>query len=278
MSVVRMLLLCLFVAAGWSTPAGGQQTTAELQPPAASPQAHPQAQSADADYVLGADDVVEVNLLGQPEFRTRARIRSDGTILLPFLNAVMATGQTPLALGDSIAAALRSGGFYNNPAVSVDIVSYSSRYVIVLGEVAQPGLQPVNRAYRLSEILARAGGLRSGAAAHVVLTRANATELKLPFGKIATGFDASDPMVQPGDKIFIPAAELFYIYGQVNAPGVYPIQEELTVRMALARGGGLTASGSDKRVRLYVGGQSQNPDLERRVQPGDVIVVGERLF
>ena len=58
----------------------------------------------------------------------------------------------------------------------------------------------------------------------------------------------------------------------------FVILDQMTVRKALARAGGLTAIGSQKRVQLFRNGQAVKVTLEALVQPGDVIVVGERMF
>ena len=52
----------------------------------------------------------------------------------------------------------------------------------------------------------------------------------------------------------------------------------LTVRQAIARAGGLTASGSDKKVQVNRGGSKVKLSADALVEPGDVLVVGERLF
>jgi polysaccharide export outer membrane protein len=241
-----------------------------------------QAQSgvaAGEEYRLGTGDVVEVNLLGREDFKTRSRIRPDGSILLPFLGSVTAAQRTPTELGEAVAGALRSGGYYASPVVSVDIVSYASQYITVLGAVANPGLVPIDRAYRLSEIMARVGGIRAGGADHVVLRPATGAEQRYAMKTLATGDASQDPLVSPGDKVYVPDAELFYIYGEVNAPGAYPMMAEPTLRKALARGGGVKATGTHRRVKVYRQGQQvRAPDLAVAVRPGDVIVVGERLF
>lgn len=231
-----------------------------------------------AGYVLGPDDVIEVTVLGQPEFTTRARIRSDGTIQLPFIGEQKVSGDTPLTLGPKVAEKLRAGGYYSKPVVNVEVSGFASRYVTLLGAIAQPGLQPIDRSYRLSEIIARAGGIRETGADYVTVTRADGQQKDYPFEKLAAGGPEDDPVVNPGDKIFVPDAELFYIYGQVNAPGVYPIRSGITVRKAIARGGGFTAAGSAKRVKLFRNGEEMKVDLDMVVKPGDVFVVGERLF
>lgn len=238
-----------------------------------------QAGGAAQEYRLGPNDVVEVNVLGRDDFKTRARIRPDGTIVLPFLGAVPAGQQTPTELSASVAAALRAGGYFANPAVTVDVVSYTSQYVTVLGSVSNPGLVPIDRAYRLSEILARVGGTRSGSADYVVLRSANGPEQRFVIEALATGDASQDPLVSPGDKIYIPEAELFYVYGEVNSPGAFAIMSDPTLRKALARGGGIKATGSERRVKVFRQGQQLTAsDLSSPVQPGDVIVVGERLF
>ena len=78
--------------------------------------------------------------------------------------------------------------------------------------------------------------------------------------------------------MFVPEPEQFYIYGQVNAPGAYPLRSGMTLRQALARGGGLTPSGSAKRLTLYRGEQKLKQSLDTVLQAGDVVVIGERLF
>lgn len=239
----------------------------------------PVAAQGGAGYLIGPGDVIEVSLAGVPDYRSRVRVQEDGTVLLPYAESVRAADRTALQLGQDIARKLAATGYYVRPQVIVDIVSYSSRYVTVLGAVASPGLVPVDRSYRLSEILARVGGTRLGGADHVVLTRAGAKEMRLPVETLATAGGASDPQVEPGDKIFVPEAESFFIYGQVNAPGAYALKGGMTIRQAIARGGGLTQLGTEKRVKLIRNGKEmKGAKLEMPVAADDVVVVGERYF
>ncbi len=245
---------------------------------ATAPAAMAQGAVTDTGYVLGPGDVIEVSVLGQPEFTTRGRVRADGTIVLPFIGSTTVAGDTSVSFAKRVGAALKAGGFYANPIPNVEIASYASRYVIVLGAVGTPGLQPVDRAYRVSEIIARAGGIRADGADFVSVRRTTGEELKLPFEKLATGADADDPFVAPGDKVYVPAAETYFIYGQINAPGVYPVKDNMTLRKAMARGGGLTALGTEKRLSVFRDGKKQVMALDEPIKPGDVIVVGERVF
>ena len=98
------------------------------------------------------------------------------------------------------------------------------------------------------------------------------------MSKLLSGDPSSDPLVKPGDKIFAPQAEMFYISGEVKAPGTYPMKSDMTIAQAIARGGGLTDSGSDKKVKVRRGDKVVKLNAEAKVEPGDILTVGERLF
>jgi polysaccharide export outer membrane protein len=125
-------------------------------------------------------------------------------------------------------------------------------------------------------VLARVGGAREGAQ-YVILSSPTGQQRKIAIDDLARSA-AADPFVQPNDKLFVPEAETFYIYGQVNAPGAYPVREGMTLRQAIARGGGLTASGSEKKLRVHRGNEKLKLKLDSVLRPGDVLVLGERLF
>jgi polysaccharide export outer membrane protein len=245
--------------------------------PAAAPAAAPQATSNDG-YVLGAGDVIEIAVLGRDEFKPRVQVQTDGTIQLPYLHSVKASDLTVIQLRERVSKLLRDGGYYTDPVVNVSVVSYASRYVTVLGEFGTPGLVPVDRAYRVSEILARVGGAKSGAADDITLRRADGQEFRLPVTDVAKGGPAEDPYVQPGDKLYLAPAAIFYIYGQVGAPGAYKVERAMTIRMALARGGGLTDRGSAGKISVYRGGQKIKAEMDTQLSANDTIFVGERFF
>lgn len=230
-------------------------------------------------YVLGTGDMVEIAVLGRDDFRSRVQIQVDGTIQLPFIGDIPAVNRTVLQLRNEIRAALIAGQYFNEPAVSVTVVSYASRYVTVLGEVATPGIVAIDRAYRLSEIMARVGGLRANAADLITLARNSGEVLKLDMVAVATGDVAQDVIVNPGDRIFVAQAPQFYIYGEVNGPGAYKLERNMSLRMAIARGGGVTAQGSERRVKVIRGGvELPKVDMNAPIQPNDTIRIGQRIF
>ncbi len=272
LGLVFMCATILPVDAQTPLPAAPSKPAASVPAPAASDIPAP-------TYILGSQDVIQVDALGRSDFSTKARISSDGTVQLPFLGAFPAADRTTVQLRDDIAAALQKGGFFAKPIIQVEVVSFASRYVTVLGAVGSPGLIPVERPYRLSEILARVGGVRGDGADYVILRSPKGPERRLQVKDLATGDESTDPYVQPGDKIFSPTAELFYVKGQVKAPGGYPLTTNMTLVMALARGGGITDLGSDSHIKIVRKNVTITPkDLNVKVEPNDVIDVGEGFF
>jgi polysaccharide export outer membrane protein len=229
-------------------------------------------------YILGRDDVVEVSLLGRQEFGGRARVQADGTIQLPLIGKVQVADKTTAETSEQIRKLLQSGGYYADPIVNVEVVSFASRYITVLGAFGSPGLIPMNRPYRLSEILAKVGGVRDGGAEYISIRSADGTEKKYTIKDIATGDQTQDPYVKAGDKLYAPLAEVYYVYGQVRSPGVFPVVANMTVQMALVRAGGVTEQGSDKGVEVTRGGKIIKLDSAAKILPGDVLFIKERLF
>ncbi|MFV0625036.1 polysaccharide biosynthesis/export family protein [Sphingomonas sp. ac-8] len=233
--------------------------------------------SSEAGYALGPDDQIEVTIYGQPDMPLRLRIKQDGTVSLPLMGAVVAAGETPVALGEKIRQQLVGGGYLREPRVNVEVTGYVSRSVTLLGAVIRPGIYPVQGSQPLSRILATAGGQRDGSET-VVLRRGDAPPQRFAIAEVAAG-GAGDPALQPGDLLFVPEAERFYIYGQVRQPGSYAIRGGMTFRQALSQGGGPNDAGTQNRIRLTRGGaESAIADLDARIEDGDVMFVRERLF
>jgi len=264
--------------------------TPATPPPATSASTSPQPQATpapapavvvDANFTLGVGDSVNVGLVGRTDFNSAAQVSGEGTIFLPLIGQAKALGLTTAQLSQEIEAALKKGGYYADPLVHVEVTGVASRYATILGDVTSPGLLPLDRDYHLSDIVARVGARAGQGAGTIVLTHSDGHSKKYTIEEIATGGAEGDPKVQPGDKIYFPAAEaeVFYISGQVRNPGAFPATKGLTVREAIARGGGLTEMGSDRKTKVFRKDvQLKRVTLETELQPGDIVQIGERLF
>lgn len=108
-------------------------------------------------YALGPGDTVTVKVLGHDELSTRAKVRSDGRITLPYLDDVEVAGQAPA----QVAATLRErfAPYLAHPVVAVTLDEPHPFTVPVTGEVSRPGVYPLDLPAGVLQALASAGGL-----------------------------------------------------------------------------------------------------------------------
>lgn len=237
--------------------------------------------STDRAYVLGPDDTISVSVYGQSDAGVQTRIKPDGTIVMPLIGNVQAAGQTVVSLAELITKKFVAGNFFKAPVVNVEVGSFASKTVNVAGKVGQPGVYPLDRTYHALEILLKAGWVKDAGANYVFLRRADNKEIRLETEQLVRGAADQDPILQPGDTLFVPDAETFFITGQINKPGTMPVLPGLTVRQALAMAGGVTATGNGKKIGLFRAGSTDKKAtiaLDALVQKGDVLVIKERLF
>lgn len=230
-------------------------------------------------YRIGPDDVVQVMVYGQTEFNVSTRVKHDGTIVMPLIGIVQAEGETNVSLAKKITDQLVSGGFLKSPLVNVEITNYVARTVNVAGNVGQSGIYALDRPYRALEMLLKAGWVRADAGSFVYLRREGQPVRTLQIRELVRGERDNDPLMQPGDTLFVPPAETFFIYGAINGPGMKAILPGMTVRQAIALAGGVTPSGNANKVGLIRGDAKEvTVDPNEKIKDGDILVIKESLF
>ena len=257
------------------TPGVLEPNTASAQPPR-------------DDYRLGAGDALRIQVFQSPDLSIEARISESGVISYPLIGAVKVAGLSPGDLEKHLAQRLRDGKFLQNPQVTVNVTAFRSQQVSVLGSVIRPGRYPIETTgTRLSEMLSLAGGLApAGAEEVVVVTQRDGRTVRLEVDlarMFATGDLERDVVMQAGDVIYVGRAPQYYIYGQVQRPGMYGVDRGLTLAQALAKGGGLTLRGTDRGIRLQRRGsdgqvKTLELPLDAAVLPDDLIFVRESIF
>jgi polysaccharide export outer membrane protein len=263
---LRWLAIALFCACGVATAADSPA------PPA-------------NNYRLASGDAIRVVVFQNPDMTLETRVSEDGSISYPLV------GTIALDIGSAerkIAKALQDGGFLKQPQVNIELVKILGNKIAVLGQVNKPGAYPLETFnMRVSQLLAEAGGLSASGADRMILT---GTRDGKPYRR-EIDVDAlykldqtdQDVPVSGGDTIYVPRAATFYIYGEVARPGSYRIDRNMTMRQALAAGGGLTARGTERRLRVVRRNAQGVPektsaDLNDPVSPDDVIYVNESIF
>ena len=241
------------------------------------------AQAQDAAYQgyrIGPDDTIQVIVYGQTEFNVATRVKHDGTIVMPLIGIVKAEGETNVTLARRITDQLVAGGYLKDPLVNIEIGAFVSRTVNVAGAVGQSGIYPLDRPYHALEVLLKAGWVRNDSASFLYFRRRGETVRTLQVEQLVRGEQNSDPLMQPGDTLFVPPAETFFIQGAVLGPGMKAIMPGgVTVRQAIGMAGGVSPSGNANKVGLIRGNAKEvAADLSDKVQNGDILVIKERLF
>jgi polysaccharide export outer membrane protein len=244
--------------------------------------------SAQADYRIGAGDVIRITVFQNPDLTLETRVTEAGVVSYPLLGAVRIGGLSVTAAEKLIADGLRSGNFVRSPQVTMIVLQVRGSQVSVLGQVNRPGRYPLETTdMRVTDLLALAGGTAPGGADTIVLTGTrNGQPLRLEIdlpAVFAAGGRAKDVQVQNGDVLWIDRQPIVYIYGEVQRPGPMRLERDLTLMQALATGGGLTQRGTEKGIRVHRKGEDGKvevvtPQMTDKLREGDVVFVRESLF
>jgi polysaccharide biosynthesis/export protein len=235
--------------------------------------------------ILTSQDVISIKVVNQPDMDTTTRVESDGTITFPYVGRIRTAGLSEDQLAQAIERRLASRQIVTEPHVLVELTSFGTQ-TSVQGQVGAPGVYTLDRPTNLTQLLSRAGGLTNvGIGGTITVRRAH--------GAMVKTFDSKDVQAGRGpgatfliannDEIFVNLAPFYYLYGYVGKTGEFPLTRPLTVQEAIAIGGGLSALGSDWRIRIKrkaANGQTIEvpASLDDQVQGGDIIVVNERIF
>ena len=243
--------------------------------------------SADNDYRMGTGDVLRITVYGQPDLTTEARVGESGNISFPLIGDVKLAGISPARGETEIAERLRKGGFINDPFVTLNVVQYRGQQVSVLGRVNRPGKHNMERASRVTDVLALAGGIAGDGADTVTLIRERDGKVEHRDIDVVAlfkpGGEASNEWLQDGDIINVARQPMFYIYGEVNRPGAFRLEQNMSVVQALSMGGGVNARGTQRGMRILRRNsdgtmQELEVTLADPVKKDDVIYVKESLF
>jgi len=170
--------------------------------------------------------------------------------------------------------------------------------VFVIGEVGTPGPVALTGTTTLLEALARAGSMTDRAGGDLLLLRParpgqdagpllpgspGTTEIRrVNIQELQVGAVSDNIELRDGDTVFVPRAETIDVLGQVNSPGRYGMEKDMTVLRAISLAGGVTRLGSTKRVRIIRIDNGKKTErsakLDDRVRAGDTVMVLTRLF
>lgn len=240
------------------------------------------------EYALAAGDIVRVSVYQNPDLNIAARVAENGNISFPLIGSVKIGGLAVSEAEALIAKKLEQGGFVRQPQVTILLQEIRGNQVSVLGQVNRPGRYPLDTTnIRVTDALALAGGISATGADVVVVTGARAGkpfryELDIP-ALYQSADEGKDMLLAAGDTLYVDRAPVFYIYGEVQHPGVFRLGRGMTLMQAIAAGGGVTQRGTLKGVQVNrrdAKGKlvASEPGMDTALSPDDVVYVRESLF
>jgi polysaccharide export outer membrane protein len=208
-TILGVSLACAMRTAAAQEPdqALAEDTSAEDSSIALTP-ASPPSVPVDANYVIGADDVLAVDVWHEKELTRTLSVRPDGKISLPLIGEMKVAGQTPSRLQDTITDRLKE--YLENPQVTVMVQQTKSQKINVVGEVARPGEFVFGHPVTVLDAIALAGGLRDFAKAkkmYVLRTASDGSQqrLRVNYKDVVKGKRPQENLVlQSHDTLVVP--------------------------------------------------------------------------
>ena len=190
--------------------------TSSMQMPAANPStasnvAAGSAVSAPSGYQLSSNDAIGVEVFGEDDLRTSARLNTEGNVSLPLLGSVHLGGLTVTQATQRITE-MYGKDYLINPRVNVVLLGYAKRRFTVLGQVNRPGSYEMPESspggIDILEAIAMAGGYTRIAAPERVTVRRHGSNgdevLRVNAKRLERGdARAGEFRVKPGDTITV---------------------------------------------------------------------------
>lgn len=252
----------------------------------------PPPQQADKDYIIGPEDVLEIQVWGNRDLNQIVFVRPDGRTSLPLVGEIGVAGKTVQQLQDHLGAVYEKT--VKGAVVTVIIKEIRSRPVFFIGGFGRPGVMQLTRELTLLQAISVVGGVIPNADSEKGFLLRGEKRIPIDFNRLLQKGDLSqNAKLEPGDSVVVPLADAVYVNGEVKQPGAVKYTGDLTILKALTQVGGLTPLASAGRVDVLRGNSEKkerirvdvdkmmrspddNPDI--RLQPNDIIFVPQRLF
>ena len=162
------------------------------------------------ELVLGVGDVVAINVWENGNLNTEATIRPDGTITMPLIGDLKATGETPSSLKARIKSRLGDFVKLQGTEITVAVKSWRSYRFTIQGEVARPGVFSSDQFLTISDALALAGGLsRFAKRSELTLLRRDSKTSALR--RIPLDYEALASGARPDMNIYVLAGDTIWV-------------------------------------------------------------------
>jgi polysaccharide biosynthesis/export protein len=165
------------------------------------------AATSDPNYLIGPQDILDINVWKETELTRSVPVRPDGKISIPLLNDVQAAGLTPQQLADEITIGLKK--YITDPQVTVIVTTINSQRIYILGEVNRAGAYPLLPAMTAVQALSSAGGFTPFASLKkiYIMRMEDGKQVKFPLNYkevVAGKAPQQNILLKAGDTIVVP--------------------------------------------------------------------------
>jgi len=211
---LQVLALSLTLSGGlWAqtaAPAGNSESGSKLEIKAenGAPEKHVPQPHSDDSYVIGANDVLAINVWKEPDISRSLPVRSDGKISLPLVGELQAGGQTPRQLEQEITKRLTN--YISEPEVTVIVTESKSQKINILGMISKPGTYLLTSSTTVLDAIAMAGGFKDFAkqkSVYILRKGTDGVETRIPFNykDVIKGKNSEQNVrLQAGDTVVVP--------------------------------------------------------------------------
>ena len=155
-------------------------------------------------YIIGAEDVLGIQVWQVHEISGQYLVRPDGKISVPLAGEIPAAGKTPEQVNAELTDILKQK-YINSPDVTVSILQVNSKKYYIHGEVNNPGAYALIVPTTVLEGLANARGFKDFAGTKKIRIMRGKEQLKFNYNDVTHGKHTEENVfLQPGDEIIVP--------------------------------------------------------------------------
>lgn len=255
-------------------------------------------ESESLQYRVGIDDVLDINILQPTAMVNSVTVSPSGSISFPYIGDVIVKELTLSEIKREVETRL-ADGYMKYPLVTVILRESRSRKFLVYGDVTKPGMYLLQGEISLLKGITLAGGFsKNSVSPQVRVLRPNKNGagyqiFDIDIRNVMKGMAGTDMNILSGDTIVVSEGK-FFVYGEVDKPGIYPMEVETSVLRAISIAGGLKKNSSSVKVKILRPGKDGTaqetiavdlksamqgtPEADLALLSGDTIVVTEEQF
>jgi len=253
------------------------------------------------DFRLGVGDIVDIMVDKAPELSGTYRVSLNGSFEMYFLGRIEALNRTTEELRSLITDGLR-GRYLTAPRVNVVLKQRNSRAVYVQGAVRNAGIYQLDGSVSLLKLISLCGGLTEnhGSVAFIFREASSPLDANREGSALETSSPPSDGgaekrasseytfhpvnisgllkgnlsenvIIESHDIVNIPIADLFFVAGEVRAPGSFPLKPGTTLRQAISLAQGFTIQAAKSRGMIFREDPQTGQRTDIKIDVGEVM-------